>query len=922
MSTFRNSILVTGDVVADTDIYLGERSAASVSPVNGTVVKIAPGGAALLHEILRQFAASIAGSAPEVEFGFQENDPSALPPHLRAQALYRLQPGGFIADKKAPRVWRVTEGLGYGAGAADAQEPSLTAIKVTTPPRVLVLDDGGAGFRREAAKPRWPFAPEQSGPPADWIVLKMAKPVAQGDLWRAVSGQFAVNKGKQQGMHDRLVAVVNAEFLRHEDAGISRGLSWEKTVSEICGELASNAVLRALLNCRHVVILFRHEGALWIDTEKSPAERAQLIFAPDRCEAEWATTLADPIGEVYGHLTVFTAFVALELALRPKFDGAEFKAALKAGLEATRLLRLLGHREATASAGFPFEPLAKLAGQHFTNDADNRPKTEFASATVPCEPESLVPDAGWTIIANRDTPGPSRYPLFGTALLTALKGPKILSAVPHAQFGKYISIDREEIETLRALRQSIRRYVNDSSQRKPLAIAVFGPPGAGKSFGLKQIAEEVFQKKPSLLEFNLSQFTSSEDLVDALHQVRDKVLEGDVPLAFWDEFDSGEYRWLQYFLAPLQDGKFQQGQITHAISRCIFVFAGGTSWDFEHFGPAPEPRDDEQRHALAMRYKDNDEGKEQDERRRAEFILKKGPDFLSRLDSHLNILGPNRRHNYNFSTARWDIPDSKDVGFPIRRALLLRSQLELKEDQPLRIERSLLTALLRVPRYRHGARSMEKIVLPMKGPPGEPLRRANLPPAGDLDRHLETVRDFKRLLDETRAYRADDNLRRIAAAVHEHYLRTVKHEPPNSDFNKAFDELDPWGKATNIAAAARLPDVLALAGLRLVPSQLSGQEETRVAQAQIEHHIEVLAEAEHDMWIQFLADNDWRPFQQRDNQRLLHNRMVAYADLPDSEKTKDRATVLAYPEMARLAGYKIAFIDDQIFSPAPEGTGK
>jgi hypothetical protein len=112
MSTFKNSILVTGDVVADTDVYLGERSAASVSPVDGTVVKTAPGGAALLHEILRQFATSIVGSPPEVEFGFQENDPSALPPHLRAHALYRLQPGGFIADKKAPKVWRVTEGLG------------------------------------------------------------------------------------------------------------------------------------------------------------------------------------------------------------------------------------------------------------------------------------------------------------------------------------------------------------------------------------------------------------------------------------------------------------------------------------------------------------------------------------------------------------------------------------------------------------------------------------------------------------------------------------------------------------------------------------------------------------------------------------------------------------------------------------------
>ena len=39
--------------------------------------------------------------------------------------------------------------------------------------------------------------------------------------------------------------------------------------------------------------------------------------------------------------------------------------------------------------------------------------------------------------------------------------------------------------------------------------------------------------------------------------------------------------------------------------------------------------------------------------------------------------------------------------------------------------------------------------------------------------------------------------------------------------------------------------------------------------------------------------------------------------LPDSEKNKDRETVLAYQEMARLAEYKIAFIGDQIISPDP-----
>ena len=107
--------------------------------------------------------------------------------------------------------------------------------------------------------------------------------------------------------------------------------------------------------------------------------------------------------------------------------------------------------------------------------------------------------------------------------------------------------------------------------------------------GTKQIAFEILGKDAPLLEFNLSQFSDPVDLIGAFHQVRDTVLGGRTPVVFWDEFDSQNLKWLQYLLAPMQDGKFQSGQLTHTLGKSVFVFAGATSWDFEHFGPAPEP---------------------------------------------------------------------------------------------------------------------------------------------------------------------------------------------------------------------------------------------------------------------------------------------------------------------------------------------
>src|SRR5450756_1903090 len=105
-----------------------------------------------------------------------------------------------------------------------------------------------------------------------------------------------------------------------------------------------------------------------------------------------------------------------------------------------------------------------------------------------------------------------------------------------------------------------------------------------RSFGVKALAKGILGSKVPFLEFNLSQFKSPDELIGAFHRVRDAVLRGITPVAFWDEFDSQSYTWLQYLLAPMQDGAFQDGQITHPIGKCIFIFAGGTSPTLQGFG--------------------------------------------------------------------------------------------------------------------------------------------------------------------------------------------------------------------------------------------------------------------------------------------------------------------------------------------------
>jgi hypothetical protein len=197
------------------------------------------------------------------------------------------------------------------------------------------------------------------------------------------------------------------------------------------------------------------------------------------------------------------------------------------------------------------------------------------------------------------------------------------------------------------------------------------------------------------------------------------------------------------------------------------------------------------------------------------------------------VLGPNPRQIYDEKAAKVGIDpwgdDPSDVDFPVRRAVLLRSLLGLvkgQENDPLEIDRGLLTALLEINHYRNGARSIEKLVSQLRDRGGLPLGRAHLPADNLLGLYVDDVAGLHSLI--RRSDRFLDQAEKLAPILHEDWRQGLPKKEKGAVFDVTYEELDQEGKAANVAAAARIPEILALAGFSLEGGKASSKQETVV----------------------------------------------------------------------------------------------
>jgi len=610
MTPNTTKIIVTGDICIDWLHYPTKPKDQGLNWElhSGTRMIAKPGGALLLADILDN---STDASVVSPQLENIEN----IPPEevLHSNAELDLFPYSSDPKDKNKLIYRINRFFGF-TGPTNGL-PGLLSVEDDDPDAdIVILDDAGNGFRSQ--EKYWPLALLEDGK-KPVVIYKMFRPLAAGDLWEKVQNDHS----------EKLVVVISAEDLRAGGVNISRCLSWEKTAKDFVWQMASNPDLLPLVYCSNLVVRFGLEGAIYYMYKGNRVESC-LYFDPVTIEDSFKEKYP---GEMQGLSSVFTAALAARIAgSNAAGDISEAVGeGIRDGIQASR--RLLRHGYGN-NVDHPSLKILKPQENEHDNIADiiipNPTGSQLDDPNFWCILKeikgTMLEDIAYDIVRNGET--------------AALKN------VPVGNFGKLKTVDRAEIESFQSIKNLIHEYVNSQRSVRPLSIAVFGPPGSGKSFAVTEVAKSIALGRVVRLEFNVSQFRSQSDLTNAFHRVRDCALKGIIPLVFFDEFDSpfeDKLGWLKYFLSPMQDGTFRDNESVHPIGRSIFVFAGGTNNTFQKFST-----DDST----------------------SEFKNAKGPDFISRLRGYVNILGPNPA-------------DPDDTVFVIRRAMLLRSLLERTAKQ-------------------------------------------------------------------------------------------------------------------------------------------------------------------------------------------------------------------------------------------------
>ncbi|UPL01791.1 hypothetical protein LCI18_012725 [Fusarium solani-melongenae] len=418
------------------------------------------------------------------------------------------------------------------------------------------------------------------------------------------------------------IVVIDADDLRADGIRISRGISWEKTMEDFHTQIErindkikgaqkdgeKDRVLDIMKRGVHLLVRCGYEGVLHLRPSLDLKPRPFVFhMVPNVAEGE---LLRPYRGQMLGIHLAFIAGLAASLARHPKTrSGKMGRTQIGTAIELAIVwsYRFVSSGFCKDRDGFNY-PQAKDVNNYQTSKTkviygdqdkmgeqykigyklvdqeavDQEAVDQEAVDQEAVDQEATAKEKGWSLFSLLEQ---KRHPV--AAEVVKLGTNRLEASIPTARFGSVQTADRTEIEGYRSTAAVIHEYLS-SKVKKPLSIAVFGQPGAGKSFGVKEVIKAVLNKDKDWepIEANLSQFLQYSDLVRVFDKVRDTSLKGETPVVLFDEFDSvfnGPLGWLKYFLAPMQDGEFLDSGFVRPLGRAIFIFIGGTSSTFSEF---------------------------------------------------------------------------------------------------------------------------------------------------------------------------------------------------------------------------------------------------------------------------------------------------------------------------------------------------
>ncbi|WP_097028395.1 RyR domain-containing protein [Clostridium peptidivorans] len=746
-------------------------------------------------------------------------------------------------DKK---VYRISRLMGF-TGPKDGVAKLLPIVNDDPDADIIIIDDENNGFNSN--EKFWPLA-LKSSEKSPIILYKMSNVIDSSKLWKHI-----------QGLNDEnVIVIVNADDLRSKGVNISKGLSWEKTAQDFVWQINNNPNLAFLATCRHIIVPFGLEGAIYYKNED--VREVKLYFLPYEFEGGF---VKEPQGKMYGLTSCFVAGLASTIVSGNQ-DNEEISESINMGIRkgivSAHKYFLEGFGENVEEYIFPSLEIFIEKEEDFIH------RDHVQDAIVPVSPNS-----SWYILKDKSSTSLAEiaYDIVKNGVENSLK------SIPIAKFGNLTTVDKTEIESYKSIENLMLEYISNKNTVRPLSIAIFGTPGSGKSFGIVEVANSIASNLIKKIDFNLSQFRSTMDLVNAFHKVRDIVLEGKIPLVIFDEFDSafdGNIGWLKYFLAPMQDGVFREGDSIHPIGKAIFAFAGGTSSTFSEFCGEDIEDKEEQRQFLLK------------------FKSAKGPDFVSRLRGYVNIMGPNQTD------------EKLDQLFIIRRAILLRSLLERKvphlinDNGEAQMDNGVLRAMLKIPRYKHESRSMEAILDMSTLTNATKWEQSCLPSEEQLKLHVDGEQFLRHLMHD--AFYGE-KIESIAMAIHEKY-RMLNANNENMDENciKPWQELSEELKNSNRKQAKNIPNALIKINYDIV--SVKDKPEFKKFTTK---ELETLAKNEHMYWYRYRKECGWKYGKVKDSKKKTDSDLVSWNSLTQDKKNKLYKMVEAWPEILAESNFKI-----------------